>query len=352
MRRMRAIGLLVGLACAAAMLAPWSQASAEVYKLKLATHWPALHDMNNVMIEFAREIGRESQGKIDVTYYPAGTLAASGEKFQKLRTGVCDIANIHLANHPGVFPLAQLTTLPFLFADGTEATWVLNQMSDAFEKNLEANNVKLLFMVGDPNFQILLKDKKINSVEDFKGLRLKCGGFADETLKAWGAVPVQLKHGDMYLAMQRGVVDGIVFPLGAARSFKLEEVTKYVFKTDFFSYHLFIGMNLNTWKGLPPDMRDAVMRASANAAYLSGFHYQNTDAAALQAYVEKGVEVYEPNPALLTELKEKAAAVREKLIQKLEKDGLPAAETLDRLEKLIAEYRNWTRPAELKPVYK
>jgi TRAP-type mannitol/chloroaromatic compound transport system substrate-binding protein len=101
-------------------------------------------------------------------------------------------------------------------------------------------------------------------------MRLKCGGFADETLKAWGAVPVQLKHGDMYLAMQRGVVDGIVFPLGAAKSFKLEEVTKYVFKTDFFSYHLFMGMNLDTWNVLPKELQEAVMRASARAGLSFG----------------------------------------------------------------------------------
>ncbi len=352
MKKMRVIGLFFGLACAAGMLAPLTPLAAEPYKIKLATHWPVLHDMNNAMIEFARDIGRESKGRIEVTYYPAGTLAASGEKFQKLRTGVCDVANIHLANHPAVFPLAQLTTLPFIFADGTEASWVLNRMCDAFEKSLEANNVKLLFMVGDPNFQILLKDKKINGMNDFKGMRLKCGGFADETLKAWGAVPVQLKHGDMYLAMQRGVVDGIVFPLGAAKSFKLEEVTKYVFKTDFFSYHLFMGMNLDTWNRLPKELQDAVMRASAKAAYLSGFHYQNTDGAALQAYLDKGVEVYEPGAATLAELKASTSAIRERLIQKLEKDGLPAAKTLDRMEALMAEYRRWSRPTALKPVYK
>ncbi len=352
MKRMRVIVSLFGLACAAGMVAALSPVAAEPYKIKLATHWPVLHDMNNVMIEFARDIGRESAGRIEVTYYPAGTLAASGEKFQKLRTGVCDVANIHLANHPGVFPLAQLTTLPFLFADGTEAAWVLNRMRDAFEKSLEANNVKLLFMVGDPNFQILLKSKKINVIDDFKGLRLKCGGFADETLKAWGAVPVQLKHGDMYLAMQRGVVDGIVFPLGAAKSFKLEEVTKYVFKTDFFSYHLFMGMNLDTWNGLPKELQEAVMRASNKAAYLSGFHYQNTDGGALQAYVDKGVEVYEPSPAVLAKLKASTSAIRERLILSLEKDGLPAADTLGRIEGLMAEYRRWTRPTVLKPVYK
>jgi TRAP-type C4-dicarboxylate transport system substrate-binding protein len=66
-------------------------------RLRLATHWPVLHDMNNGMIEYAREIGRESEGRIEVSYYPAGTLAGSGEKLQKLCSGVCDIANIHLA---------------------------------------------------------------------------------------------------------------------------------------------------------------------------------------------------------------------------------------------------------------
>ncbi len=327
-------------------------ASAAPVRLKLATHWPVLHDMNNVMIEFARDVGRESQGGIEVFYFPAGTLAGSGEKFQKVRTGVCDITNIHLANHPGAFPPAQLTTLPFLFADGTEAAWVLNHMQDDFAPNLESKNVKLLFMVGDPNFQILLRDKKVTRPEDLKGLRLKSSGFADEALKLWGAVPVKLKHGDMYLAMQRGVVDGIVFPLGAARSFKLEEVTKYVLKMDFFSYHLFMGMNLDTWKRLPPELQEAVMRSSRKAAYLSGFHYENTDAAAFPYYSAKGVEVYEPAPEVLQELKDSVAPLREKLIADLESKGFPAKETFQRMETLIREYRQWSRVQHLKPSYR
>lgn len=327
-------------------------AETEPIPLKLATHWPVLHDMNNVMVEFARDIGRESKGRIKVTYFPAGTLAGSGEKYQKLRAGVCDIANIHLSQHPGAFPLAQLTTLPFLFSDGTEASWVLNRMLDAFSSNLEAQNIKLLFMVGDPNFQILLSKKKVETPEDFKGLRLKCGGFADEALKLWGAVPVQLKHGDMYLALRRSVVDGIVFPVGAARSFKLEEVSRYVFKLDLFSYHLFMGMNLDTWKRLPEDLQKGVERASLKAAYLSGFHYQDTDAATFSYLASKGLEVYEPTSEQLDALKSSVRPLREKLVQDLEEEGLPAKETLARMETLMAEYRLWSDTDALKPTYR
>jgi len=327
-------------------------AETEPIPLKLATHWPVLHDMNNVMVEFARDIGRESQGRIKVTYFPAGTLAGSGEKYQKLRTGVCDMANIHLSQHPGAFPLAQLTTLPFLFADGTEASWVLNRMLDAFSSNLEAQNIKLLFMVGDPNFQVLLSNRKVKTPEDFKGLRLKCGGFADEALKLWGAVPVRLKHGDMYLALRRGVVDGIVFPVGAARSFKLEEVSRYVFKIDLFSYHLFMGMNLDTWNRLPEDLQEGVERASLKAAYLSGFHYQNTDAATFSYLASKGMEVYEPTSEQLVVLKKSVISLREKLVQELEEKKLPAKETLARMEALMAQYRLWSTSEVLRPTYR
>jgi hypothetical protein len=54
----------------------------------------------------------------------------------------------------------------------------------------------------------------------------------------------------------------------------------------------------------------------------------------------------------LAELKASTSAIRERLIQKLEKDGLPAAKTLDRMESLMADYRRWSRPTALKPVYK
>ncbi len=319
-----------------------AQAGDEPIRLKLASHWPVLHDMNNVMVYFARAIGRESKGRLDVTYYPAGMLAGSFDKYEKVRAGVTDMVNIHIVAHPGALPLVQLSTLPFLFGDGTEATWVLNQMNDVWGPRLEGKNLKLLFMIGDPNFQIFLRDKKVTKVEDLKGLRLRCGGIADEALKIYGAVPVKLKHTDMYLAMQRGVVDGIVFPVGAAKSFKLEEVTKYILKLDFFSYHLMEAMNLNTWRRLPKDLQDAVMRASEQAMFLSGFHYENMDCLTFSYFKGKGIEIIEPSKAELERFKSEVAGLKGRMVAELDKKGLPGTKTMARMEDLIQMYRLWS----------
>jgi TRAP-type C4-dicarboxylate transport system substrate-binding protein len=341
---------LIGLLVLTVFSAPQPALSADKpIQLKLASHWPVLHDMNNAMVEFARTLGTESDGRLNTTYYPAGMLAGSFEKYEKVRAGVCDITNIHIVAHPGPLPLVQLSTLPFLFRNGAEATWVLNKMNDIWAPRLTDKGLKLLFMIGDPNFQILLRDKKVTKLEDLKGLRLRCGGIANEALKLYGAVPVKLKHTDMYLAMQRGVVDGIVFPVGAARSFKLEEVTKYIFKLDFFSYHLMEAMNLRTWNKLPDDLQDAVMRASEKAAYLSGFHYENTDAFTFPYFQSKGVEIIEPDKAEVERFKAKVAGLKGKMIADLEKKGIPGQKTMDRMEALMQEYRAWIGPS--KPKY-
>jgi TRAP-type C4-dicarboxylate transport system substrate-binding protein len=345
MKKFLLLGVM-GLSLLALLSAPLPAHSADKpIELKLASHWPVLHDMNNVMVEFARAIGRESNGRIHVTYYPAGMLAGSFEKYEKVRAGVCDITNIHIVAHPGPLPLVQLSTLPFLFKDGTEATWVLNQMNDIWGPRLKEKGLKLLFMIGDPNFQILLKDKKVTKLEDMKGLRLRCGGIADEALKLYGSVPVKLKHTDMYLSMQRGVVDGIVFPVGAGRSFKLEEVSKYCLKMDFFSYHLMEAMNLKTWNRLPKDLQDAVMRASYQAMNLSGFHYQNTDAFTFPYLQSKGVEIIELDKTELDKFKAKVAGLKDKMVLDLEKKGLPGKTTMTRMEDLMQEYRAWSGKA-------
>jgi TRAP-type C4-dicarboxylate transport system substrate-binding protein len=305
--------------------------------------------MNNWCIEFARLINLESKGRINVTYYPAGMLAGSFEKYEKVRAGVTDIVNIHIVAHPGALPLIQLSTLPFLFRDGTEANWVLNQMNDVWESQLKAKGLKHLFVIGDPNFQILLKDKKVTKLEDMKGLRLRCGGIADEALKIYGSVPVKLKHTDLYLGMQRGVVDGIVFPLGAARAFKLEEVSKYCLSMDFFLYPLMEAMNLKTWNRLPKDLQEAVMRASQKAMVLAGFHYQDTDGRAFKEFKQKGVEIVTLDKAELKRFKNKVADLKNKMVADLEKKGLPGKATMARMEELIKIYRSQT--ANLRPTY-
>ncbi|MBW2438371.1 MAG: hypothetical protein JRF29_13890, partial [Deltaproteobacteria bacterium] len=100
----------IGLLVLALFSAPQPAQSADKpIQLKLASHWPVLHDMNNAMVEFARTLGTESDGRLETTYYPAGMLAGSFEKYEKVRAGVCDITNIHIVAHPGALPLVQLS---------------------------------------------------------------------------------------------------------------------------------------------------------------------------------------------------------------------------------------------------
>ena len=320
-------------------------------ELKLATHWPSMHDMNNAMVDFARLIGLESKGKIRVTYYPTGMLATTGEKYLKVRTGVADMTNIHFHLHPGELPLIQLSTMPFLFRDGMEATWVLNQMSDVWAKELESKNIKLLYVIGDPNFQIMLRQKKVRTPADFKGLRLRSGGFADEGLKIWGAIPVSMKEAELYESLQKGVIDGVVFPVGAGKAFKLEEVIKYIYRIEYFTYGLAMSMNLDTWKRLPKDMQDAVMRASYQSASVSGFQYEDTDSKAFPYYKAKGIDVYTPTEAELKELKSSLAGLKDKMVADLEKKGLPGKKTLARMEELIQQYRAMGNIDKLKMTY-
>ena len=343
---------MVGLAVISLLVNPISAKAAEkTFELKLATHWPVMHDMNNAMVDFGRLIGLESGGRIKVTYYSSGTLAATGEKYLKVRTGVTDITNVHFHLHPKEFPLMQLTTLPFLWTDGNEATWVWNQMNDVWAKEAEAKGIKLLYMIGDPNFQFLLRNKKVIKPEDFKGLRMRCGGFADEAIKVWGAIPVSMKESEIYESMQKGVIDGVVFPVGAGRAFQLEEVTKYIYRTEFFTYGLAMSMNLDTWKRLPKDMQDSVMRASYQAAHLCGYHYQSTDSFSFPYYKAKGVEIYTPTEVELKELKASLAGLKGKMVTDLEKKGLPGKKTLARMEELIQKYRAWSNIANLKMTY-
>jgi TRAP-type C4-dicarboxylate transport system substrate-binding protein len=151
--------------------------------------------------------------------------------------------------------------------------------------------------------------------------------------------------------MHRGVVDSIVFPVGAGKAFKLEEVIKYVYKCEFFSYHLHLAMNLDTWKRLPKDLQEAVMRASRKAEQVSGFHYENQDALSFDLYKAKKIEIYEPTDAELKELKASVAGLKEKMVADLEKNGLPGKKTLARMEELIQKYRAMGNIEKLKMTY-
>ena len=103
---------------------------------------------------------------------------------------------------------------------------------------------------------VLTKDRPIRSLADFKGLRLRAQSDAVDILKQLGADPVNMPMGEVYSALAKGVIDGVVAPADTIRSLHFAEVAKH-FTTIRFSRGAYPAraMSDKKWQTLPPDLQ-------------------------------------------------------------------------------------------------
>jgi TRAP-type C4-dicarboxylate transport system substrate-binding protein len=173
-----------------------------------------------------------------------------------VRTGVVDMALTTGAFYTNIMPEAdalKLTQLP-----ATELR--KNGGHDLINKiwNEKANMVYLARIVDYSPFHLYLT-KKIDK-PDLAGLKIRITPVYRDFFQALGATVVQTPPGEVYTALERGVVDGYGWPIHGIFDLNWQERTKYRVDPGFYNAEVSIVMNLDKWKSLNPKQRDLLNR--------------------------------------------------------------------------------------------
>ena len=103
-------------------------------------------------------------------------------------------------------------------------------------------------------------DKPVKSIKDLKGLKIRMtGGPPTDMVKALGAVPLLMPMTDVYISLQKGVIDGMGAPWEAIHTYRFYEVVNHYTEVPFPDVYFSIVMNKNTWKRLPESVQKAIM---------------------------------------------------------------------------------------------
>jgi TRAP-type C4-dicarboxylate transport system substrate-binding protein len=316
-------------------------AQQKVIKLTYSDHSPpGAFSTLNATEPYLKDIERVSDGRIKIERYYVESLAKGTDAWMALKTGVADMAFCSQGYWPGMTPLSDVITLPFLpLKSGAQASGILWKLRDKYPQiQKEWSDVQLLVAHCTPPFTLLTTKKQVKTMEDLKGLKLRVlAGPPTDAFKALGAVPVLLGMPDCYMAMQKGTIDGLAIPLGTIEIFKFHEVTKYWTHVPITTAYLSIAMNKAKFNGLPPDLQKAVMSVSGyegsrNFAHRYHDSYEAPVRKVLDDYVKKGghkLEEYTVPKAELDRWVQVAGKpVWDRWIGSLDAKGLPAKAVL------------------------
>jgi TRAP-type C4-dicarboxylate transport system substrate-binding protein len=102
--------------------------------------------------------------------------------------------------------------------------------------------------------------KRVNKLEDLKGMKLRSTGTVAKIVSALGAVPVAMPQTETYEALSKGIVDGLMSPVEVLQGWKFGEVVGNTTLDLGTAYGLgfFIVMNKEKWNSLPPDIQKII----------------------------------------------------------------------------------------------
>ncbi len=326
----------------AAMTFVGADAQAEVIKLKLSHFLPSSHPTQKDFLEpWAAELEKRTNGKVKVEIYPAGSAFGHvAKQFDQVRAGVVDIAHGLTGFPRGRLPRTLVTDLPFLVKTSDAASKTLWSLYPDY-LSTEYKGMKMLAMHAHNAGLIHTREKKVETMADLKGLRLRTPSLAiSNMLKHLGATPVGLPPTQVYENLQKGVIDGNVFPYEAVNSFKLYEVLGYHLDAKAYTTSFYFAMNEKKYKSLPEDVRKVIDDISGQTLVDKfGPWWTKWDQPGIAAIKNKGNAVTTLSDDQRAQWRESLQPMIDAYLSDLEKKGVKnAREIYAKAQELVSKY--------------
>jgi len=337
-------GLLVALLLAVAFSSN-SSAQSKTIELKLATFVPNTGvEYKGVLDPWAKLVETSTNGRVKVRIYPSEALAKQKDIYDNVSTGFADLGNFNQWASPGRFPLSDVIELPLSpwSSDVRHANFVLQKLYDEGYIKDDYKDVKVINLHNITPYFIHSTKKPIRKLEDFKGVKIAAPGtVAQMVTTAMGATPINVPAPELYLALQRGVVDCTFWSWTGLNTFNLHELTKYHTTVGINISAFALVMNKDKWNSLSPEDQKIIDGISGlSLARVAGKAWWDEDLASIEkARKMAGVEIIQLPDSELQRWRNQVQPIRDKWIQSMEAKGMPAKKIVDAAYRIAKEYK-------------
>ena len=285
-----------------------------------------------VFTTWAAEVKKVTDGRVKPTIFHASALAKPKQVFDATVSGVVDVGLSCPTYAQDRFPLSSVLDQPMVATSSaeknSEVIWKLYEKYPEMQK--EYADVKLLWLYTNPAYQIHFTERKVTNLAEMKGAVISAGGgVALQMLKAFGANPEAIIMTEVFLALQKGVVEGCFLPYAPLRPRRMTDLVKYHTVGDFVAGAFYVVMNQKKWEQISPEDQKAIMKVSGlAAAKMSGRNFDQAQERDLAWMKKKGDQFFVLDAAERARWAERIKPIRNAWVQKWEAQGLPAGKIL------------------------
>ena len=279
-------------------------AFAQEVTLRLVSAFPENQFYVKRTVEWIEKINKEGKGIVQINFIGGPKAIPTFEVGKAVQSGVVDIGFTTGAFYTNVMPEADILKL----SETSAAEQRKNGGYDLINK-IWAEKANMRYLAKTVEFTPfhLYLNKKIDK-PDLTGLKIRITPVYRDFFQAMGASVMTTAPGEVYTALERGVIDGYGWPIHALFDLNWQEKTKYRVDPGFYNAEVGLVMNLDKYKALPAKARDFLEREAlgyeqqnefwkaynqneAKRQAEAGIQVITFDAATSKTYVEKAKEI-------------------------------------------------------------
>ena len=305
-----------------------TSSEAKTVELNYSIFFPATHGQTLLASEWAKEIEKRTNGAVKVNIFPGATLTPPDQTYDGVVKGIADLGMSVLSYTKGRFPLSEVIDLPLGYKNGLQATKMTNAFYSKFQP-AELADTKIMYLhAHGPG--IFHTKKPIKSMDELKGLKIRCTGTSVRVVSALGATPVAMPQNESYDALQKGVVDGSVSPIETLKGWKIAEVIKSTTENFGSAYTVgfFVTMNKKKWNSLPKDVQQIIEQVNQEWIEKTGQTWDELDTQGKEFSLSQGNQIIELSREEDQKWAQAVKPVLNEYVNQMKQKGLPGEEAL------------------------
>ncbi|AUH35246.1 TRAP transporter substrate-binding protein [Paracoccus tegillarcae] len=285
---------MLGLLATAAILP--SAVSAQTV-LRLAENQPDSNPVTVAMYRFAELVKEYTAGEVEVQVFAGAQLGQEPETIEQAQAGIVDFTRVNSVGLANVVPTMGAFTLPYVFADWDHKYRVLDGDigAEVLEDLADVGLKGFAYMDAGSRSFYTVEGKPIASIDDLKGMKIRVqpAPISIRMMELLGAVPTPMNYGEVYSALQTGVIDGAENDfVSYETSAHYEVAPNYVIDAHLSPPALLL-MNKARFDGLPPEQQEAITKAAVESAMFEREIMREANEAARTTVVDGGAVVNE-----------------------------------------------------------
>lgn len=274
-------------------------------QLILAHNLPVEHPVHLGMEYFAEELKKSSDGKIQVTIYPAAQLGTEKDVLELVQLGAISMTKVSSLSLENFAPLVGIINLPYIFSS-VEHNFACLDAPEIGGKLLEAPVSRKLrgltfYDAGNRNFYA---GKPILKPDDLKGLKIRVmeNPTAIKMLQLMGGSPTPMPYGEVYTALQQGVIDGAENNITGITVNRHGEVAKFYSRDEHVFAPDILVISEALWKDFSEQEQQWVRSAADSSKVFQRELWKQKNAEYEKFAAEKmGVQFFQPDKKLFQE---------------------------------------------------